>query len=226
MLKFIYSFYESGHSELLVDCENNAKLRLAAYQNWFGNAIAIHRPEVAPFYQVDVVVFGPCENFPCYRYITQGMSDYPMNTSSDLTTGTPDRVELMLYSKQGPAGSNGATSRGSEQWQIRLLRALASQPFASNSCLKAGDTCLPVFPDGEPILQESHMPNCFFYPPVHESPSVKSGIELTESHCQLLIVDFLSNVEMAYKQENGTEALFDLFDANNHFPVIERQSYL
>lgn len=232
MLKLIDAFYESGHSELTVDFKNNSRLRSRTYQEWFGSIVTINQPEVAPFYQVEILVFGPSETLPYYRYVTQGMSDYPMNKLAPMSalpnksTQMPDRIELMLYSRQGPDENNGASSRYKIKWQFNLLRKLARVPFLANSRLKAEYACLPFFSDQEPILPEFPMSNCFFYPPVHETACVRSGIELTQDQCHLYIVDFLSDAEMAYKQERGDQAIFDLFDANNHFPVIERKSYL
>lgn len=154
-------------------------------------------------------------------WVTSGMSDMAMRTDE----GDELRRELIFYADTGGDFS-------------KALRSVAQFPFEERTYLMLGHT-VQIFgaffmPGGAEALLADNMgglelPHLFLSGPIIKRHQQLPEL-LTIEGCA---VDFLcpvpiSQSELEYKKEEGTQALLDLFDEYEHSWLFdpERESYL
>ena len=150
-----------------------------------------------------------------YSFVTGGMSDMPMNSPSELG-GESRRIELVFYASDD------------SQEYAEFLRRLAHFAHDNNTWLHWGHT-MPNGTPPTPLFGNDALDTIFFMPSI-VSPDSQLGERLTikSDPVNLVWCVPITNAECQHKLDNGTDALYDLFDANDHPFVFagQRASYI
>lgn len=151
---------------------------------------------------IDVYQFKPTAQRPYWTLITGGMSDMRQ-------PGVPEelspRAEIMLYASQ-PTG-----------WMFNVLKGLAEMPFDDDTFLHWRHTV----PNGMPMTAKpSLLTNFFFLPPYFE-PQGFDRLRIEGDRVNILWMIPITDEELAFKLENGGDALEELFVENRLPQVID-----
>ncbi|TIS72792.1 MAG: suppressor of fused domain protein, partial [Mesorhizobium sp.] len=163
-----------------------------------------------PFY--GVFEFAPTPQRPFWLYVTSGHSN-------------PWREESDGYD---PASQSGAG--------IEFIFASAERGDWATQCLQnllAFDLLLDVghFPGGQPLTEGDRIPirspingkeNCLIRNVILSRPaSLPTGFQLPSGQVDLLTFTGITDSELAFAKENGTEALIDWLQPLGFFPVTD-----
>ncbi|MFN3149638.1 suppressor of fused domain protein [Bremerella sp.] len=189
--------------------------REKVYVEMFGeNDTVLH--ELVPFVpHVDVYRFPPNDKRDFFTYVTGGMSDLPMNSPEELGPGYR-RAEIVFYAKE------------SRDEYPELLRTMAHFPHDNNSWLHYWHT----FPNGqppEPLFESPTLDTMFFMPSILSPDStLEERLVLDSDPVSLLWLVPITTAECELKLEQGTEALLDLFQEQQHPFLfdVDRRSYV
>jgi hypothetical protein len=194
---------------------DHVKDREAAYDEMFGECDNVYH-EVLPLVpHIDVYRYPPNSIRPFFTLVTGGMSDVPMNSPEELGADFR-RAELVFYAEDN------------KQEYSETLRRLAHFPHENNSWLHWGHTMSNGTPP-EPMFGSDSLDTLFFMPSIL-SPDSKLGERLSISSDPVNFIWCvpITSAECNLKLEKGTEALYDLFEANRH-PFLfseKRRSYV
>ncbi len=175
----------------------------------------------------EVIVFAPSRRRPFFTLVTNGMSDYSFSRTGELVhTGKGEdfsRIELMICVEDLEEEVDWDIS-----WANHFLKSFSVLPHRARRPLLPGQ----VVPNGSPaapIMEESKLVAAFFIPPIFESRAVNEGILLPDgSNVTIMGLDFITEKERRFYDEQGADALGKLFLANNHRRCVDplRRSYL
>ncbi|MDL2260629.1 suppressor of fused domain protein [Methanimicrococcus sp. OttesenSCG-928-J09] len=185
--------------------------------DYFGEFDNVFHEIVSPDIHVDIAVIEPTPERNYYTLITMGMGAHRMNVPEELSDLNFDRAELMICL---PPDWDVKSSEENRYWPIRWLKIMARLPLNHETWLGWGHTV----PTGEPI--ESTDFECLLV--VSPGDFDDNGFE-----CEIpdgSLINFYQLIplyaeEMAYKLENGTEALLELMtDDALRYVKVDRES--
>ncbi len=191
------------------------KRRETVYEATFGAIGSVYH-EMVPFLpHVDVYQFPPNDTRQFFTFLTGGMSDLPMNSPAKLGREYR-RVELVFY----------ATEEKLEY--LEFLRRLAHFPHDNRTWLHWGHT-MPNGTPPEPVFGSSHLDSLFFMPSIVRPDSqLGERLEWRREPINLVWCVPITSAECELKLAQGTDALYDLFEARQHPFVFrgDRESYV
>jgi hypothetical protein len=206
-----YSGGEFGHSTIGFTEESTLDLvekREKIYRELFGESDTVLH-EMIPFVpHVDVYQFPPNSNRGFFTYVTGGMSDLPMTAPEHLGADAR-RIELVFYAAED------------QKEYAELLRRLAHFPHDNRTWLH-WDHTMPNGHPPEPIFDTKVLDTFFFMPSIVQ-PDSELGRRLVWQGDPINLVWCvpISSRECSLKLKRGSDALYDLFDANQH-PFVFR----
>ena len=185
------------------------------YGELFGESSSVYHELLPLVPHVDVYLCPPHGDRDFYTYVTGGMSDLPMNSPAKFGRDCR-RIELVFYA----ADEN--------QEYAELLRRLAHFAHDNNTWLHWRHT-LPNGTPPTPLFGDGLLDTIFFMPSIVRPDSqLGEHLEIGSDPVNLVWCVPITSAECQYKLDNGTDAMFDLFDENNH-PVAfagNRDSYV
>jgi hypothetical protein len=193
----------------------NTEERERVYSELFGEYdIVLH--ELLPLIpHIDVYRFPPNGKRDFFTFVTGGMSDLPMNAPDELGNDYR-RAELVFYS-----------TKNRDDYS-ELLRRLAHFVHDNNTWLHWGHT-MPNGQPPEPLFDTKNLDTLFFMPSiVRPDSTLGDRLQIESDPVQLIWCVPITTAECQLKLDNGTDALYDLFETNNHPFTFsgDRQSYV
>ncbi len=178
---------------------------------------------VSPDIHLDIIVNPPTEEFPFYRLVTMGVGAFRMNVPEQLREYELEHAELVMYL---PGDWNIESSQEKDYWPIRMMKIIGRLPINCDTWIGHGHTIHgneEMTPLGENTRQ-----NCILlflamdlnYQPMNLRLS--SGKKIKFLHMYPIYQE-----ELDYKKANSFDALMELFDEEDSFPIlkIDRKNY-
>lgn len=149
------------------------------------------------------------------------------------TNGMSDRRMQLDEPAQRAFEAGEVMPRAELAWYVRKpaprylahLRWLAKFPFIDATWLGSGHTV--VMP--EPLFERSELTAFFVLRPIlGRHTRIAEAMRIEGDPVELLVVHALTAAEYEYKRERGSNAILDLFDANDYPLVLDerRESYV
>ncbi len=193
----------------------NTEERERVYSDLFGESDTVLHELLPLVPHIDVYRFPPNGKRDFFTFVTGGMSDLPMNSPSELGADYR-RAELVFY------------STGDRDDYPELLRRLAHFVHDNNTWLHWGHS-MPNGQPPEPLFDSKHLDSLFFMPSiVNPDSTLGDRLQIDSDPVHLIWCVPITTAECQLKLDNGTDALYDLFDVNKHpFAFTgDRQSYV
>lgn len=185
------------------------------YGELFGEPDSVYHEVLPLIPHIDVYYCPPNAKRDFYTIVTGGMSDVPMNSPPELGRECR-RIELVFYA----ADDN--------KEYAEFLRHLGHFAHDNNTWLHWGHT-MPNGNPPTPLFGDGPLDSIFFMPSIVK-PDSTLGERLTieSDPVNLVWCVPITTAECQLKLDQGTDALYDLFDANDHPFVFrgQRESYL
>ncbi|TWU01036.1 suppressor of fused domain protein [Stieleria varia] len=194
---------------------SNTEERERVYSDLFGESDTVLHELLPLVPHIDVYRFPPNGKRDFFTFVTGGMSDLPMNSPSELGADYR-RAELVFYSTED------------RDDYPELLRRLAHFVHDNNTWLHWGHS----MPNGQPperLFDTKHLDSLFFMPSiVNPDSTLGDRLQIDSDPVHLIWCVPITTAECQLKLDNGTDALYDLFDVNKHPFVFtgDRQSYV
>ena len=193
----------------------NTEDRERIYGELFGKSDTVFHELLSLIPHIDVYRFPPHGKRDFFTYVTGGMSDLPMNAPSELGADYR-RAELVFYSTEN------------RDDYPELLRRMAHFVHDNNTWLHWGHT-MPNGQPPEPLFDTENLDTLFFIPSI-VSPDLTLGekLQIESDPVQLIWCVPITTAECRLKLDDGTDALYDVFDANEHPFAFsgDRRSYV
>jgi hypothetical protein len=193
----------------------NTEDRERVYAELFGESDTVLHELLPLIPHIDVYRFPPKGNRDFFTFVTGGMSDLPMNAPPELGADCR-RAELVFYSAEN------------RDAYPELLRRLAHFVHDNNTWLHWGHT-MPNGQPPEPLFDTNNLDTLFFMPSiVNPDSTLGDQLRLESEPVNLIWCVPITTAECQLKLDAGTNALYDLFDANKHpFAFAgDRESYV
>lgn len=193
----------------------NTAARERIYAELFGESDTVLHELLPLIPHIDVYRFPPNNKRDYFTFVTGGMSDLPMNAPPRVGTDY-QRAEIVFYSTEN------------RDDYPELLRHLAHFVHDNNTWLHWGHT----MPNGQPpapLFGTSSLDTLFFMPSIVEPDSTFGDrFQIDSAPVHLIWCVPITTAECQLKLDEGTDALYDVFDANNHPFVFagDRGSYV
>lgn len=166
----------------------------------FGESDAVLHELLPLMPHIDVYRFSPDGKREFFSFVTGGMSDLPMNAPAELGADYR-RAELVFYSKEN------------RDDYPELLRRLAHFVHDNRTWLHWGHT----MPNGQPpelLFDTARLDTLFFMPSIVKPDStLNDRLKIDAEPVQLIWCVPITIAEFQLKLDDGTDALYDLFDA-------------
>jgi hypothetical protein len=185
------------------------------YGELFGESDTVYHELLPLIPHIDVYRFPPSDKRDFYTFVTGGMSDIPMNAPAELGQEYR-RIELVFYAADD------------KPQYSEFLRCLAHFAHDNRTWLHWGHT-MPNGNPPEPLFEDGPLDSIFFMPSIVK-PDSKLGerLRIESDPVNLVWCVPITTAECQLKLDEGTDALYDLFDANKHPFVFrgQRESYV
>lgn len=193
----------------------NTEDRERVYSELFGESDTVLHELLPLIPHIDVYRFSPNSKRDFFTFVTGGMSDLRMNAPTELGAEYR-RIELVFYSTEN------------RDDYPELLRRMAHFVHDNNTWLHWGHT-MPNGQPPEPLFNTKRLDTLFFMPSiVTPDSSLGEKLQIDSDPVQLVWVVPITTAECQLKLDDGTDALYDVFDANDHTFVFsgDRRSYV
>jgi hypothetical protein len=181
----------------------NAEGRERIYSEVFGESETVFHELLPLIPHIDVYRFPPNGKRDFFTFVTGGMSDLPMNAPPELGADYR-RAELVFY------------STADRDEYPELLRRMAHFVHNNNTWLHWGHT-MPNGQPPEPLFGTDNLDSLFFMPSVvTPDSSLGEKLRIVSEPVNLIWCVPITTAECQLKLDDGTDALYDLFDANDH----------
>ncbi len=193
----------------------NTEDRERIYSELLGDSDTVFHELLPLIPHIDVYRFPPNGKRDFFTFVTGGMSDLPMHALPELGTDYR-RAELVFYSTEN------------RDDYAELLRRMAHFVHDNNTWLHWGHT-MPNGQPPEPLFNTNNLDTLFFMPTIVNPDSTLGGkLRIESEPVNLLWCVPITTAECQLKLDAGTDALYDLFDANEHpFAFAgDRKSYV
>ena len=199
------------------DTEAYAELRHQVYQSTFGPCDKVSHELIPRIPHIDVFIHPPCPALErdFYTLVTGGMSDVQMSLERGVDASA--RVELVFYCQEP------------REEYIQMLRWLAHFPHDYRTWVGGMHTLLYGGDPPDEIPGTNGLNSFVLLPPILQSDvELPDALVLDGDHVELLWVVPLTSAECDLKLQQGTEALLNLLDQNDHPFVFDpnRKSYV
>lgn len=188
----------------------------------FGEIKTVLHEIVSPDIHLDVLVVEPTKENNYYKLITMGMGAYKMNVPKQFKKYELEKSELVMYL---PPTWNINSAKEEDYWPIRQLKIIARLPIENNTWLGWGHS-ISNDDNNNPYASNTGFCSMILINALnnkYENLDLKLGKDKINFY-QLFP---LYQEELEYKLNNGTEALANLFDEEDAFPLINinRKNY-
>ena len=148
-----------------------------------------------------------------YVLLTDGMSERRMPLVDHIGNQTKRRAELIWYVREPTPEMCAA------------LRWLANLPFVDSTCFKSGDR---VLMPTSPVAATDFRTFLFLTPVIQPERGMAEAFKVAGEPVEILIVNLISDRELAFIKADGLKAFLDLLDENDYPPVFDpsRKSYV
>jgi hypothetical protein len=181
----------------------NTEDRERVYADVFGESDTVLHELLPLIPHIDVYRFPPNRKRDFFTFVTGGMSDLPMNAPAELGVDYR-RAEIVFYSTENRDDYS------------ELLRRLAHFVHDNNTWLHWGHT----MPNGQPpeaLFGTDNLDTLFFMPSiVRPDSSLGERLQIESEPVNLIWCVPITAAECELKLKNGTDALYNLFDKNEH----------
>ena len=177
--------------------------RERVYDQMFGESDTVLHELIPLVPHIDVYRYPPNDKRDFYTFVTGGMSDLPMNSPAEHGADYR-RAEIIFYSMDNrddyPA----------------LLRNLAHFVHDNNTWLHWGHT-MPNGQPPEPLFDTQKLDTLLFMPTVVGPDSTLGDeLQIESDPVHLIWCVPITSAECQLKLDEGADALYDLFDENEH----------
>lgn len=193
---------ENFDSELYLYSEVELNALDAHMERWFGAYEQVFHEIASPDIHVDVCIIPPTPDRNWITLVTQGMGAYRMHVPEELADEGLDRAELLICL---PPDWKLDSHNEKDYWPIRLLKQLARLPITCDTWLGWGHSV----DNQEPFAENTDLSASLLLSP--GAYAEEAGVcELPDGE----MVNFYQILpiyaeEMAFKIENGADALLD-----------------
>jgi len=189
----------------------------------FGEYKEVFHEIFSPDIHLDIIIIPPTEDCNYYKLITMGMGAYKMRVPEKLAGYELERAELILYL---PPTWNIKSDEEKDYWPIRQLKTLARLPIKADTWLGYGHT-----------ISSDQKNTCYADNTKFCSIMLLNTLGNNNETLDLRIdgigkINFyrlfpLYEEELKYKQDNGTDALLNLFENSDKTSTINinRKNY-
>lgn len=161
---------------------------------------------------INLVVVGPTEEIPYYKFVTAGMSDKQMSLLEGENDKAPERyLELMILLPLTWKLDAQSLTDNNWIWPINLLHNLAWFVHAYDTRLGSGHT-VSNGPNALPYAENTKLNNCLILPSI-SCPEEFRELKINEDKTIYFYNLYpLYKEEAQYKLDYGTDELCALFD--------------
>ena len=183
----------------------------------FGDYKNVFHEIASPDIHLDVCIVEPTEDDPYYKLVTMGAGAYKMHIPEKLQKYQLDYAEYVIYL---PKFWNINSGEETDYWPIRVLKDVARLPIWNNTWLSYGHTTQSD-EQGSAYASNTRFNSVV----LNFAENRKGDIRLMMSSGK--VINFYEIIpmypeELAFKMENGAEALFDQFNEKNiQFKVVD-----
>ncbi len=194
---------ENGSPELYNEDEMTAVDQ--HIQKYFGEIGNVFHELVSPDIHVDICIVPPTEERDYYTLVTMGMGAHRMNVPEELAEYQLERAELAIALPSGWKLDENSMQDENWYWPVRLLKALARLPIASDTWLGWGHT----MDHQEAFAEDTKLCAAILTEP--QNVDEESGICLLPGGEEVNFYQVvpLYREELEYKLEHGAEALME-----------------
>ena len=173
----------------------------------FGDYKNVFHEIMSPDIHLDVCIVDPTDEDPYYKLVTMGAGAYKMQIPEQWQKYDLDYAEYVIYL---PKDWNLNSSKGTDYWPVKLLKDTARLPIWADTWLFYGHTTQSD-EEGTPYASNTGFNSIV----LNFAENKKGDIRLIMSSGK--VVNFYEIVplypeELAFKRENGADALFEKFD--------------
>ena len=195
----------------------------------FGVFHSVFHEIISPDLHIDIVIIEPQGERDYYTLVTMGMGAHRMQTPPELDEYQLERLELVIclprewklptreYEVTGGVNPEDDPEHPSHEnwyWPIRWLKTLARLPKENNTWLGVGHT-VPNGADAEPLAANTNFCCQLLIPAILFDEAARSCPMPDGSRVNFLQMLPILKDEMELKLEQGVEALFDYFGAED-----------
>lgn len=178
---------------------------------------------VSPDIHLDIIIVPPTNTHPYYKLVTMGMGAYTMAVPEDLKTSSLEHAELVIYL---PKDWDIRSCDERDYWPIRYLKILGRLPLECDTWLGYGHS-VHGNQEMEPLADNTQL-NSFVLLNANDLNGKIMKLELSSGKTINFYQLFpLYQEELEIKQAYSTEALIELFNNEDRFPIlnIQRKNY-
>ena len=193
----------------------NIELISEHIEEHLGPVGGVYHEMISDLVHIDIHVVEPCDDHPCYRLVTSGMSDAPMSAPEEFSELR--FAELMVSLPPHWKVNDKAFKKERWYWPVRWLKMLARMPHEYDTWLGFGHT----IPNGDPpepfdastdlcCASLAVLPHGFRRIFTHSKSTTTKAI-------QFYSLFPIYEEEMNFKLDRGVDDLIDRFDKHEIF---------
>ena len=177
-------------------------------QQYFGKFENVFHELSSPDIHVDICVVPPSEERDYYTLVTMGMGAHRMNVPEELAEYKLERAELAIALPRNWKLKREDLKNERWYWPIRLLKALARLPIASDTWLGFGHT----MDNEEDFAKDTKLCAAILTGPQDTEDGSEVCILPSGEEVNFYQVIPLYREELEYKMEHDADALLDKMD--------------
>jgi hypothetical protein len=179
---------------------------------YIGSIEWVHHELASDLVHIDIHVINPTHSRNYYKLVTSGMSDLPMHVPDGAKH--LQYAELMLCLPPNWPLTNAALEDPNNYWPMRWLRLLARFPHQYETWFGVGHT-IPNGNPAQPLSDQTSLCGMIFAKPALFKDQFAQLTVNAQKTIHFLSVIPVYQSEIALKLDNGANALFERFAANN-----------
>jgi len=187
-------------------------------EKYLGKNEYVFHELISTLVHIDVFYFKPTEQRNYHVFVTQGMSNLPMNTPK--AAESINYAELIICLPPEWKVSEEDFKDEKNYWPVRILKALARFPHEYNTWLANMHT-VPNGNPPAPFAENAGFSGMLIIPPLNIEKGFHSLKVNAEKTINFYILVPLYKEEMDYKVEKGFEAFLDKMDEYDLSLVID-----
>lgn len=189
-----------------------------------GDFDKVYHELYSPDVHLDILIIPPDSKNNFYKLVTRGLGAYKMNVPDVIKDEGLDRAELVLYLLPD---WNFDFEKQENGWVISQIKNIARTPIMEDSWIGFGHTFSEDEKATVPFASNTKFSSTLLLNALNKEYEFLDLTLPSKDRINFYQIFPLYKEEMLYKQQNGIEALMELFSDEDLIPVvnINRKNY-